>query len=88
MPRPSREEALAKVQKILIEDFSIPPDKITAEATFRGSLGMDSLDAVDLIFFVESAFGYKARVHDYRDLHSVGALVEFVLTRTASLPDG
>jgi acyl carrier protein len=84
MQKPSREEVLAKVRQILAEDFSIPPDKITAAATFRGTLGMDSLDAVDLIFFVESAFGYKARVHDYRDLHSVDSLVSFVLARLAN----
>jgi acyl carrier protein len=82
MPERSRDEVLAKVRAILASDFSIPEDKITPTATFRGTLGMDSLDAVDLIFFVESAFGYKARVHDYRDLHSVDTLVDFVLART------
>jgi acyl carrier protein len=82
MPGRSREEILARVRTILVEDFSVPADKITPAATFRGTLGMDSLDAVDLIFFVESAFGYKARVHDYRDLHSVEALVDFVLARS------
>ena len=84
MPQLSREEVLAKVRQILAGDSSIPPDKIAPAATFRGTLGMDSLDAVDLIFFVESAFGYKARVHDYRDLHSVDSLVSFVLARLAT----
>jgi acyl carrier protein len=84
MPQPSREDVLAKVRQILADDFSIPPAKIAPAATFRGTLGMDSLDAVDLIFFVESAFGYKARVHDYRDLHSVESLVSFVLARVAT----
>jgi acyl carrier protein len=82
MAKRSREEVTARLRTILAEDFSIPADKIVPSATFRGTLGMDSLDAVDLIFFVESAFGYKARVHDYRDLHSVDALVDFVLART------
>jgi acyl carrier protein len=82
MTRRSREDVFAKVRTILVDDFSVPVDKIAPAATFRGTLGMDSLDAVDLIFFVESAFGYKARVHDYRDLHSVDALVDFVIART------
>jgi len=82
MTRRPKEDVIAKLRSILVEDFSVPADKITPSATFRGTLGMDSLDAVDLIFFVESAFGYKARVHDYRDLHSVEALVDFVMSRT------
>lgn len=83
MAKRSREEVLAGIRQILTSDFSVPADKIVPTATFRGTLGMDSLDAVDLIFFVESAFGYKARVHDYRDLHSVDSLIDFVVTRTA-----
>ncbi len=84
MSQPTREEVLARVRQILVDDFSIPADKVVPGATFRGTLGMDSLDAVDLIFFVEAAFGYKARLHDYRDLHSVESLVSFVLARLAT----
>jgi acyl carrier protein len=78
----TRDELYAQVRDILVADFSIPAEKVTAEASFRGTLGMDSLDAVDLIFFVEKAFGYKAKVHDYRNLHTVDSLIAFVQERT------
>jgi acyl carrier protein len=78
----TRDEVIAKVRDILRDDFAVPEDKVTPEASFRGALGMDSLDAVDLIFFVESAFGYKAKIHDYRNLHTVALLADFVLART------
>ena len=74
----TREEVAAKVKAILTGDFAVPPDKITGAATFRGTLGLDSLDAVDLVFFVEQAFGFKAGLPAYRELHTVDKLVDFI----------
>ena len=78
----TREDVFARIREILVGDFAVPEGKVTLQSTFRGTLGMDSLDAVDLIFFVEQAFRYKAKVHDYRDLHTVDSLIDFVLART------
>ncbi len=75
----TKDEVLAKVRDILATDFAIPPDKVVPEATFRGTLGLDSLDAVDLVFFVEQAFDMKAGLHAYRELVTVSRLVEFIL---------
>ena len=75
----TRDEVLAKVRDILAADFAVPLEKIVPEASFRGTLGLDSLDAVDLVFFVEQAFGMKAGLHAYRELHTVAKLVDFIL---------
>jgi acyl carrier protein len=77
----THEEVLATVREILQRDFNIPAEKVTPEATFRGSLGMDSLDVVDLIFFLEKAFGLNAGLEAYRELHSVRKLCDFVVAR-------
>jgi acyl carrier protein len=76
----TREEVLAKVRDILVADFAVPPEKVVPEATFRGTLGLDSLDAVDLVFFVEQGFGMKKGLHAYRELHTVAKLVDFILS--------
>lgn len=75
----TRDEVRAKVGEILANDFAVPAEKIKPEASFRGNLGLDSLDAVDLVFFVEQAFAMKAGLHAYRELHTVDKLVEFIL---------
>jgi acyl carrier protein len=75
----TRDEVLARVREILVNDFAVPSDKVAPEASFRGALGLDSLDAVDLVFFVEQAFGMKAGLHAYRELHTVDKLVDFIL---------
>ena len=74
----SHDEVLAKVKEILEADFKVPAGKITPEATFRGTLGMDSLDAVDLIYLLGKAFGVKATVEQFKDLHSVGKVVGYL----------
>lgn len=76
---------LAQIKEILQRDFAIAPEKVTAEATFRGTLGMDSLDIVDLIFFLEKAFALNAGLEAYRELHTVRKLCEFVIARKAAV---
>jgi acyl carrier protein len=75
------DEVLGTVREILVRDFNIPGEKVTPEAQFRGSLGMDSLDVVDLIYFLERAFGLNAGLEAYRELHTVRKLCEFVVAR-------
>jgi acyl carrier protein len=77
----TNEEVLATLREILQRDFNIPSEKVTPEAQFRGSLGMDSLDVVDLIYFLERAFGLNAGLEAYRELHTVRKLCEFVVSR-------
>jgi len=75
----TNEEVLATLREILQRDFNIPPEKVTPDAQFRGSLGMDSLDVVDLIYFLERSFGLNAGLDAYRELHTVRKLCEFVV---------
>ena len=82
----TNDEVLAKLRELLAEDFKVPPAKVTPEATFRGTLGMDSLDAVDLIYLVGKSFGIKATVDQFKDLHSVQKVVDFVVARKAAPP--
>ena len=80
----THDEALKQLRQILEEDFKIPPAKVTPEATFRGTLGLDSLDAVDLIYLVGKSFGIKATVDNFKDLHSVQKVVDFVVKMKAA----
>ena len=78
----THDEVFAKVREILAVDFKVPVAKVTPEATFRGTLGMDSLDAVDLIYLVGKAFKLKATVDQFKDLHSVEKVVAYLVART------
>ncbi len=66
------------VVTILTSDFRIPEAKIKDEGTFRGTFGMDSLDAVDFVFLVKKTFGIEAELADFAQVHTLGALVKFL----------
>ena len=72
------EEVFARLKTLLVNDFRIPDAKITMEATFRGTLGLDSLDTVDFIYLVSKTFGIKADINEFRELHTVRLVCEFL----------
>jgi acyl carrier protein len=79
-----REEALARVRRVLIENLkvAVPADAIDLDAPLFGTgIGLDSVDAVELVVAIESEFGLRipegsAGPWAFRTVHS---LVEFVL---------
>lgn len=79
----SAEAIREKIATILGENFAVSSDAISDDSTFRGSLGLDSLDVVDFVFFVQQGFGFEAQLADYRNLHTVKDLVGFVQEKTS-----
>jgi acyl carrier protein len=82
MSTQNEEAIFGQVRDILTANFNIPADKITPQATFRGNFGMDSLDIVDLVFFLQKTFGVSADLEEYRELHTMQKLVRFVAQKT------
>jgi acyl carrier protein len=76
MSIPTPEDIATRVRRILQEDFKVDPQKVIPSATFRGDLAMDSLDVVDLVFFVQKEFQIKARVEEYQDVKTFQKLVD------------
>lgn len=82
----NHDQVLAKLKEILQADFRVPPEKVTPDATFRGKLGLDSLDAVDLIYLLGRAFGFKTEVESFRDLHTVQKVVDHLVEAIQKAP--
>ena len=61
----STEEILNKINQILIEEFEVEADIITPNANLKDTLGLDSLDYVDLVVTIESNFGIKLGEADF-----------------------
>lgn len=55
----SKEEIVEKINGFLIEEFEVDGDDIQPEANLKDTLGLDSLDYVDLVVSIESNFGVK-----------------------------
>lgn len=80
-----REEALARVRRVLIERLKVPlaPEEIDLDAPLFGTgIGLDSVDAVELVVAIEGEFGRRlpeSKVGPWA-FRTVHALVEFVVT--------
>jgi len=59
------EVILEKINEILVDEFEVDGDTITPEANLKETLGLDSLDYVDLVVSIESNFGVKLGEADF-----------------------
>jgi len=76
----SNETISRKVTEVLAEEFELAPDLLTADATLYDDLGLDSLDAVDMVVALEKAFGMKMTNEDaIRGVRTVGDLTAVVI---------
>lgn len=64
-----------KIRSYLAAQLDISPDEITRETTFE-SLGIDSLDTVEMVMDLESELGVDLEMEE--KLNTVGELVDFV----------
>lgn len=61
----NKELIIEKIDAFLIDEFEVEEDDITADANLKETLGLDSLDFVDLVVAVESNFGVKLVGEDF-----------------------
>ncbi len=61
----NKEAIIEKINGFLSEEFETDPDDITPEAILKDTLGLDSLDYVDLVVSIESHFGVKLVEADF-----------------------
>jgi acyl carrier protein len=77
----TRETIYTRLKRILTDDFSRDETLVTPDATLRGTLMLDTLDLVDLVFFIKREFGVDAPPDEYRRIRSLGGLVGFIEQR-------
>lgn len=75
----SREEVLATFAKEL-EGFEVKAGDVSEDVSFD-SLGLDSLDLVELSVRVEDVYGIDIEEDDLEDVWTVGSAVDVVLKK-------
>lgn len=72
-------EVIQQVNNLMKSGFEIPEDKLIPTATLAGDLGLDSLDAVDMLVYIEETLGVKvegerlANVKTLQDVYLLAA---------------
>ena len=62
------EEIIEKATIVLAEEFEIDSADITPDASLKETLGLDSLDLVDVVVLVEQNFGVTLTGPDFIDI--------------------
>jgi len=73
----SRAEVEKTVNEIFVSIFEVDPGMTRAEAGLK-DLGLDSLDAVDLVVALEKKFGLRIPEGEARKIRTIGDIYENV----------
>ncbi|MEI9944639.1 MAG: phosphopantetheine-binding protein [Chitinophagaceae bacterium] len=77
-------EIVDKIHSFLVTEFEMDAEKIVPEANLKDTLGLDSLDYIDVVVVIESNFGFKMQAEDLVDIATYQDLCDFVISRVNS----
>ena len=74
------QEIVERINSSLAEEFEFDLGAMTPETTLFEDMGLDSLDVVDLVIVLETAFGMKIREEEaIRKIRTLGDIHSFVI---------
>ena len=63
-----REQIVSIVNDFLVNEFEVDRDDIQHDANLKKTLGLDSLDYIDMVVIIESNFGVKLGEADFKQI--------------------
>ena len=75
-------EIIEKIHSFLIEEFEVEPEKIVPEANLKETLGLDSLDYIDLVVVIESNFPFKVKPEDFIGIVTFQDFYDYVIANS------
>jgi acyl carrier protein len=77
----SREEILAKIRDIVVEELGVSGEKVTEEARFIEDLGADSIGVMELVMKMEEAFDIQIPDQDIEKIRTVRDAIDYILSK-------
>jgi acyl carrier protein len=77
-------EIIERIHEFLIEEFEVDAEKLVPEANLKETLGLDSLDYIDLVVIIESNFSFKVKPEDFTDIITFQNFCDYVISRVNS----
>ena len=74
----TREEIIAHVNSILAEEFEIEESEFAPDANLKETLGLDSINLVDLIALVQCHYKVTIPVEDLKKIQTFTDLYDYI----------
>ena len=82
-------EVIRLANEALAEEFELDLENFRPEASFKDDLGLDSLDAVDMVIVLEKTFAIKiGKDPAILDIRTVGDMHRYIIQKKALLEAG
>lgn len=75
------EEIVEEIKGFLVEEFEVEAENIIPQANLKETLGLDSLDYIDLVVVIESNFGFKVKPEDFVGIVTFQNFYDYVISR-------
>ena len=72
-----------QVVRFMVDELEIDETKISEDARLKEDLGIDSLEIVDVVVFVDETFGFRMKPADFKDLATVAQFCQFIEEQVA-----
>lgn len=77
----NNEQIIEKIHHFMVEEFEVEEEKITPDANLKNTLGLDSLDYIDLVVVIESNFKFKVKPEDFVGVITYQDFCSYVISR-------
>jgi acyl carrier protein len=74
----NREQILAMLTTILVDEFELDAEAITPEANLYEELDLDSIDAVDLVIKLQQLTGKKIQPDEFKSVRTVNDVINAI----------
>ena len=74
----NKEDIIKKINAFLVDEFEVDEEDIQPDAILKDTLGLDSLDYVDLVVSVEANFGVKLVEADFVGIASFQSFYDLI----------
>jgi acyl carrier protein len=74
----NKAEIVDKINGFLVDEFEVDAEEIQPESNLKDTLGLDSLDYVDLVVSIESNFGVKLVEVDFVGIASFQSFYDLI----------
>lgn len=74
----NREQLIAEVNSVMIEGFELEADQLKPDAKIVDDLELDSLDAIDMLVFLEEKINIKVDAERFRSVRTLNDIYDVV----------